>query len=122
MAEPSQASVVSALAAFVRRRLTDTLGELGSRVVGRRSDTELLAAIATGEAAFAGPSVAAARQLALVVVGATAPFAPTSYARARLIRQLHASGTLADDRTLTLGQDSEMGRRDVDAIGAPRAG
>jgi hypothetical protein len=34
-------------------------------------------------------------QVAMVVVGAAAPFAPTSYARARLLRQLHASGLLS---------------------------
>jgi hypothetical protein len=36
----------------------------------------------------------AARQLATVIVCAAAPFAPTSYARARLLRQLHATGLL----------------------------
>lgn len=36
----------------------------------------------------------AARQVAMVIVCAAAPFAPTSYARARLLRQLHASGLL----------------------------
>ena len=40
-------------------------------------------------------AVRAARQLAMVVIGPAAQFAPTSYARARLIRQLHASGLLA---------------------------
>jgi hypothetical protein len=41
--------------------------------------------------------VATARQLALVLVGAAAPFASTSYSRARLIRQMHASGLLTDE-------------------------
>lgn len=41
-----------------------------------------------------------ARQPALLIIGAAAPFAPTSYARARLIRQMHASGLLADQRVL----------------------
>lgn len=40
-----------------------------------------------------------ARQLAIVVVAAAAPFAPTSYARARLLRQLHASGLLTAAET-----------------------
>jgi hypothetical protein len=35
-----------------------------------------------------------AHAVAMVIVGAAAPFAPTSYARARLLRQLHASGLL----------------------------
>ena len=38
------------------------------------------------------------RQPALVVVGAAAPFAPTSYARARLLRQMHACGLVAGER------------------------
>ena len=42
--------------------------------------------------------VAAARHFATAVVGAAAPFAPTSYSRARLIRQMHASGLLSDDQ------------------------
>jgi hypothetical protein len=36
----------------------------------------------------------ATRQAAVVIVSATAPFATTSYARARLLRQMHASGLL----------------------------
>lgn len=34
-------------------------------------------------------------RMAVVIVGAAAPFATTSYARARLIRQMHASGLLS---------------------------
>ena len=45
-----------------------------------------------------GARPAAARQPALVIVGAAAPFAPTSYARARLLRQLHACGLVAGER------------------------
>lgn len=47
----------------------------------------------------------AARQIATVIVCAAAPFAPTSYARARLLRQLHASGLLTQsesDRAVSL--------------------
>lgn len=36
--------------------------------------------------------------VSLVVVGAAAPFAPTSYSRARLVRQMYASGLLTGDR------------------------
>ena len=32
----------------------------------------------------------------IVIVSAAAPFAATSYARARLLRQMHASGLLTD--------------------------
>ena len=33
----------------------------------------------------------------MVIVGAAPPFAATSYSRARLIRQMHASGLLTDE-------------------------
>ena len=38
------------------------------------------------------------RGVAVVIVGAAPPFATTSYARARLIRQMHASGLLSNVR------------------------
>jgi hypothetical protein len=72
-----QASVV-ALAGFLRHRLATARPARGPRA-------------ATGAGA-----VASARQLALVIVGAAAPFAPTPQARARLLRQMHASGLLSD--------------------------
>jgi hypothetical protein len=37
----------------------------------------------------------ASRQASVVIVSAAAPFATTSYARARLLRQMHASGLLS---------------------------
>ena len=37
----------------------------------------------------------ATRQAGMVIVSAAAPFAATSYARARLLRQMHASGLLS---------------------------
>jgi hypothetical protein len=37
----------------------------------------------------------ATRQAGMVIVSAAAPFATTSYARARLLRQMHASGLLS---------------------------
>lgn len=68
----------AALAAFVRQRLADVGETVG---FGQR---------------WTGPEELqdAARQVARVIVGAAAPFASTSYARARLLRQLHASGLL----------------------------
>ncbi len=65
--------------------------------------------------------VAAARQLALVIVGAAAPFAPTSYSRARLVRQMHASGLLTDEhlRRAQSVLELEPGGSG-DASGAPR--
>ena len=44
--------------------------------------------------------VSTARQLAMVIVGAAAPFATTSYSRARLIRQMHAGGLLSDEHVV----------------------
>jgi hypothetical protein len=39
------------------------------------------------------------RQAATVIVAAAAPFAPNPYARARLLRQMHASGLLTERET-----------------------
>lgn len=64
------------LAAFVRDRLS------------RRGEAQL--ALAHESAA------ASARQLEVAIVAAAAPFASTSYARARLLRQMHASGLLTE--------------------------
>lgn len=83
---PSPQHAVSAFASFVRARLADvgdTLAPLWSRPNGK-------------DLAPPAEPLAGARQLATVIVGAAAPFAPTSYARARLLRQLHASGLLTD--------------------------
>lgn len=97
---PSPPQAVVALAGFVRERLsevTDTLTPLF-----RRDEVEVLPP--TGRQPDHA-LVAAARQFAAAVVGAAAPFAPTSYSRARLLRQMHASGLLTDDelrRTTTI--------------------
>ena len=69
-------SAATAFAAFVRQRLT----ELPLASVWTRPDD-------------------AARQVAAVIVTAAAPFATTSYARARLLRQLHATGLLSRDES-----------------------
>jgi len=105
---PTPPQAVAALAAFLRERLSDLpapLAPLWNRAEGRPAPPESV--------------VGAARQLARVIVGAAAPFAPTSYSRARLIRQMHASGLLTDEhvrqtRTL-LELDSGP-----DVSGAPR--
>jgi hypothetical protein len=86
---PAPPRAVLTLAAFVRDRLTemtDTLTPLWSR--GESELTRL-----AGEDRLVA---ATARQFATVITGAAAPFAPTSYARARLMRQMHASGLLTD--------------------------
>lgn len=66
-----------------------------------------------------------ARQFATVVVGAAAPFAPTSYARARLIRQMHASGLLTADEARRTAVVLELDSRpavDDGMDGDPRSG
>jgi hypothetical protein len=115
---PTPPQAVVALAAFVRDRLTemsDTLAPLwsrredGSPVPARRQEHP------------DGSVLATARQLALVVVGATAPFAPTSYSRARLIRQMHASGLLSDEHLIRTQQMLALSAdRPGDVHDAPR--
>lgn len=94
---PTPPQAVAALAAFVRDRLAEVSGTFA-------------------------PS---ARQLATVIVGAAAPFAPTSYSRARLIRQMHASGLLTDEHLVRAQQVLELEpdprhHPHNDANGAPR--
>jgi hypothetical protein len=98
VALPAPTSAVVALATFVRERL----GEVGDTLspLWRRDGVEVLPATERE-----GAVALAAKQFATAVVGAAAPFAPTSYARTRLLRQLHASGLLTDDelrRTTTV--------------------
>jgi hypothetical protein len=105
---PTPPQAVVALAAFLRGRLADVSDTLAP--LWKRETTEIVPAAEHSV-------VAAARQLATVIVGAAAPFAPTSYSRARLIRQMHASGLLTDDqvrRTVAILD------QDGDAYGAPR--
>src|SRR5437773_1980805 len=85
-------NAVAAFAAFVRQRLAEVGGALAP--LWQRSDgTEL----ATTEQ---DPTkISHARQLAMVIIGAAAPFAPTSHARARLLRQAHAAGLLNTHET-----------------------
>ena len=47
-----------------------------------------------------------------VIVAASAPFAPTAQARARLLRQAHASGLLT-------AREAELAQGEQRAIGAP---
>lgn len=85
---PSPPQAVAALAAFVRARLGDVSGTVNTA----------LAPLLRGPDRHPALAVDAARQFATAVVGAAAPFAPTSYSRARLIRQMHASGLLSDEQ------------------------
>jgi hypothetical protein len=87
---PTPPQAVVAFAAFLRQRLSE-VGDTLAPLLARRDDGAL-ALPADADAANRG----AARHLAMVIVGAAAPFAPTSYARARLLRQMHASGLLSE--------------------------
>lgn len=74
---------LTSLAAFIRSRL----GEVGESLV------PLLAR--RGEAPAALTSDRSLDATGQVVISAAAPFATTSYARARLLRQMHATGLLS---------------------------
>jgi hypothetical protein len=112
---PTPPQAVVALAAFVRDRLAEVSGTIGP-LWNRRDDVEVLPAIGPDHSV-----VGAARQLALVIVGAAAPFAPTSYSRARLIRQMHASGLLSADEVRRTSSVLDVeANSDTDASGAPR--
>lgn len=107
MGVPTPADAVAAFAVFVRERLADVGGTLAP-LWSRHSDGDIVPAGARHDTA------AAARQLAMVIIGAAAPFAPTSHARARLLRQAHASGLLSD-------RDAEDFRR-AEVLALPAAG
>jgi hypothetical protein len=107
---PSPPQAVAALAAFVR----DRLAEVSDLWTGRDGSVEIL----RGPGRQADSAVrGAARQLAIVLVGASAPFATTSYARARLIRQMHATGLLSDEQAVraqrVLDLEPDSGGRDA---------
>jgi hypothetical protein len=92
---PRPPQALTALASFLRDRLADVSDSVFRNDWGplrNRRDGELLPG-RSDDAAM----VVAARQFAMVLVSAAAPFATTSYSRARLIRQMHASGLLTDE-------------------------
>lgn len=92
---------VAALAAFVRQRLAEAAGSLVPFLV-HRDEPEVLPALRGSGARSRRADVVArdtARQLAMVIVGAAAPFAPTPQARMRLLRQMAASGLLTQRET-----------------------
>ena len=100
---PTPQIAVAAVASFVRERLVsvgDTLAPLLARLEHASSEGDI--------ESMRG----AARNLATVIVAAATPFAQTSYARARLLRQLHASGLLTDD-----GRTPEEQRQPTDVLG-----
>lgn len=82
---PTPQSAVAALASFLRSRIAgvgDTLAPLLARLEAASAHDD--------------DTLRAARNLATVIVTAAAPFAQTSYARARLLRQMHATGLLSE--------------------------
>jgi hypothetical protein len=86
---------VAGLAAFIRARL----GEVGETLVPLLRRAEARAAL-PGSPGDAGAGEAVLEQARQVIVSAAAPFAPTSFARARLLRQMHACGLLSEDETV----------------------
>ncbi|MDP9117351.1 MAG: hypothetical protein M3O28_08920 [Actinomycetota bacterium] len=86
---PTPSNAVVAFAAFVRDRLADVGGSLTPS--WPRGDGSDLAVRPDAQQV----SASGARHLAMVIIGAAAPFAPTAHARARLLRQAHASGLLS---------------------------
>src|SRR5438309_10532128 len=82
---PVGRSTLVALAGLVRRRLADVQDTFAPfRRPARWARFDLR------RSPEAVP--AAAKQVATVLVAAAAPYAPNSYARTRLLRQLHAAG------------------------------
>jgi hypothetical protein len=80
---------VVALAAFVRRRLNGVTGGLFDTLIPWREPSR------PGELDGDVAGAPAPRN-ARIVSAAGEPFAPSSFARARLLRQLHASGLLTE--------------------------
>lgn len=121
---PRPPRAVAAVAAFVRDRLAEVSDTLIPLWTTRDERAHLVVSQQDGSV------VVAARQFATAIVGAAAPFAPTSYSRARLIRQMYASGLLSAEefRATTTILDahvvaeagSDIGADAGDAHGAPR--
>ena len=99
-----QPPAVAALAEFVRDRLNEVADT--SRPCSERGGARSCRRRPSSDARGRPPRSRAS------IVGAAAPFAPTSYSRARLIRQMHASGLLTADevRRARAGRGSRAGR------------
>lgn len=115
MAIPTPPQAVAALAAFVRERLVEVSGTIAPIWRNRSDGVEVVTSVGQDSAVLA-----AARQFAALVVGAAAPFAQTSYSRARLIRQMHASGLLSADDAYRASTALDLDRGLV--VDAPDAG
>ncbi|HEY2272076.1 MAG TPA: hypothetical protein VGH30_04835 [Jatrophihabitantaceae bacterium] len=82
---------LAGLAAFIRARLGEVGDSLMPLLVRRNDCAQRALPAGSGDA-----WLDEARQ---TIVSAAAPFAPTSFARARLLRQMHACGLLSEDET-----------------------
>jgi hypothetical protein len=99
---PMPTQALTAFASFVRARLADVGGALAPYLVrAERAD------VVPARPRLDADPRAAARQLAMVIVTAAGPFAPNSHARARLLRQAHASGLLRQAQAEGLLTDVE---------------
>ncbi|MDT4893325.1 MAG: hypothetical protein QOE97_2360 [Pseudonocardiales bacterium] len=100
MDAPLPNSVVAAFAAAVRHGLVtigntvSTVGAVGSAVGGAVGSVVAPLRPRRESADLERAGTAEDRRGAMVIVGAAAPFATTPQARARLLRQAHASGLL----------------------------
>ena len=118
MAVPTPANAVAAFATFVRERLSDVSGTLAP-LWSRHTGVEI---IGHDDVHDARDGIGSARHLAMVIIGAAAPFAPTAHARARLLRQAHASGLLTDRETDDFGAVERLAIRGSAADPADRFG
>ena len=99
---PTPTHALAAFATFVRARLADVGGTLAPLITrGDRTD------VVPARPGRDHDPRHAARSLATVIITAAAPFAPTSHARARLLRQAHASGLLRQAQAHGLLTDDE---------------
>ena len=111
---PRPPQAITALATFLRERLAEVSDSLAP--LWARREGELVPARSDDASV-----IAAARQLAMVIVSAAAPLATTSYSRARLIRQMHASGLLSDEHLARTARVLELEESTSgDRPGAPR--
>ena len=110
-------NVVVAFAAFVRQRLSG----MGNAV--RDTVTAPLAPLLRRDSGTLAPARGEhgeRRNVAMVIVAAAETFAPTAHARARLLRQAHASGLLSARETAD-AIDAIDAVDEQRAIGAPRS-
>jgi hypothetical protein len=113
---PTPGHALVAFATFVRARLAEVGGTFAP-LITRTERVEVLPARARHDADGHAPADFT-RQLASLIITAAGPFAPNSHARARLLRQAHASGMLRRAQIAGLLSEAEADR----AIAAITAG